>query len=617
MTHDGLQIRILLLEDNEADAEIIELELRRAGFDPIIRRVWTEAALREALTELWDVVLSDFRMPQMNATVALSLVRELAPHLPFIVLSGSVGEESAVEIVKAGAHDFFLKDRLGRLPNAITRELREARNRAERERVESRLLSMFEQAIVGIAQIDPAGHVELANDEFCRIVGRARRELDALVVADLVHPDDREGYLETFDRLTRGRGNHTAEHRMVRPDGTAVWVLDTVSANADRRGHMLAVTSVMKDITERKRASLLLEESELRFRRLADSAPVMLWMTDARGACVYVNKPWHDFTGILPSSGATCWLEAVHDEDLERVERTINAAVARKEPFRIEYRLRRRDGEYGWALDTGIPRFDDAGELLGYIGSVIDITERKTIEQERERVVDDLSRTIRLSETFVGVLSHDLRNPLAAITTASSLLLERRELSERSTVPVTRILSSANRMARMIDQLLDFTRIRFGGGQLSPEPVNLAEVCHACVDEVLVANDGVDIRLEVRGKPDGHWDRGQLSQLVSNLVANAAQHRRRPSAVVVAVDGTQSDTVRLSVHNEGSIPEDLRASMFEPFRARTGRTGGSSGLGLGLYISQHVARAHGGDIHVESGEAIGTRFVVDLPRRAG
>lgn len=609
-------IRVLICEDVADDAELVMIELRRAGHDPIMQRVCTPEALEAALEQPWDVVVSDYSMPRMKAPEALAIVRKRAPNLPFIVVSGSVGEEIAVQLMKAGAHDFFLKDKLQRLPSAIEREIRDANERAERQRAESQLRAMFEQAIVGIAQVDPAEHFELVNEEYGAIAGRSRPELLNMRLRDIVHADDRAGYAELFARTFSGGTNETSEHRLDRPDGKTVWALNSLSPIRDARGKAIAAVSVMNDITERKQAVLALEESEHRFRKMADSAPVMLWMTDAAGDCAYVNKQWRELTGVEPKCSGPCWLDVVHPDDAETVHQVVRRALDRREPFRVEYRMQRHDGSYGWALDTGIPRFDGGGELLGFIGSVIDITDRKTIEQERERVVDDLSRTIRLSETFVGVLSHDLRNPLSAITTGAHLMLQWPDAPERMRMPLSRVLNSANRMARMIDQLLDFTRMRTGGIQIDPKPVDLAELVQGCVDEILLANTRVDIRVEALGTTSGVWDRDRLSQVVSNLVANAAQHRTANTPVVVRIDGRERGFVQLSVHNDGVIPSDMLPSIFEPFRARVGRGSGSSGLGLGLYISEQVARAHGGEIRVTSDAESGTELVVMLPRTA-
>jgi signal transduction histidine kinase/CheY-like chemotaxis protein len=237
---------------------------------------------------------------------------------------------------------------------------------------------------------------------------------------------------------------------------------------------------------------------------------------------------------------------------------------------------------------------------------------------EREKLVEDLKRTVRFSEMFVGILGHDLRNPLSAIATAASLILTRAE-SERVRNPATRILTSSRRMSRMIDQILDFTQARLGQGiPLHPKQTDLAEVCRAVLDELKgEADQTSQLRLELRGTCVGIWDDDRLSQLVSNLAGNAVQHRTPGTPIGLIIDGSERDHVVLELYNEGVISPEVLPVIFEPFRSGEHRKReGSSGLGLGLYISQQIAIAHGGSISVESEPARGTRFIVILPRTA-
>lgn len=253
---------------------------------------------------------------------------------------------------------------------------------------------------------------------------------------------------------------------------------------------------------------------------------------------------------------------------------------------------------------------EDATELLELV------SERAARAIERSQI-EDLGRALRFSDLFVGILGHDLRNPLAAIMTAASLIHRRAE-SSRLTEPARRILSSAERMRRMIDQILDFTRIRMGGGiPLVRKKVDLGEVCQSMVDELEGGDGHTGIELEIVGDASGLWDEDRLAQVVSNLVGNAQQHRPSPgSAIKIRLDGTDPARVILDVWNEGAVPPELLSVIFEPLRTGADRKlAGSSGLGLGLYITHQIVAAHKGAIDVESSEAAGTHFVVGIPRK--
>jgi signal transduction histidine kinase len=212
-------------------------------------------------------------------------------------------------------------------------------------------------------------------------------------------------------------------------------------------------------------------------------------------------------------------------------------------------------------------------------------------------------------------LGHDLRNPLSAISMAAGIL-ERHFESVKIAKPVSRIRTSAERMERMIAQLLDFTRARLGQGiPLEPTPVELAELCRTVIGE-LETGTGCKVELEQRGDTHGHWDHDRLAQLVSNLAANACHHGTRGHPVTVRLDGTAGERVKLEVHNHGTISPELMPVLFEPLRSSDARKKRhqSSGLGLGLYISQQIVLAHGGELRVESDDAQGTRFLIELPR---
>ncbi len=244
---------------------------------------------------------------------------------------------------------------------------------------------------------------------------------------------------------------------------------------------------------------------------------------------------------------------------------------------------------------------------------VVQLAQLAAVALENVGLVDELSRNVRFSEMFTGILAHDLRNPLTAITTASELLLRRHE-DDRTTKSLMRIQSSAGRMRRMIDQLLDFTRARIGGGiAIDPKPTDLLPLARQLVDEVQAAAPQT-IVLEHHGDTRGEWDADRLAQVLSNLLGNAMEHGGVDEPVRFTLDGTDPAMVRLRVANAGQIPLELLPVLFDPFRRATKGERRSKGLGLGLYIAQQIVVAHSGQIDVRSTATDGTRFEVSLPR---
>ncbi|MCP3102125.1 hybrid sensor histidine kinase/response regulator [Myxococcus sp. K15C18031901] len=242
--------------------------------------------------------------------------------------------------------------------------------------------------------------------------------------------------------------------------------------------------------------------------------------------------------------------------------------------------------------------------------------ERKRVEEGLKRE-EAARRTAAFREQFLGILGHDLRNPLQAISGNAALLLRHAGLSEPQRKAINRISISADRMARMINDLLDFTRTRLGAGYvLERARMNLHEVLRQVVEELEVAHAERQFELRLTGNGWGDWDADRIAQAASNLVGNAVQYSPEDSVVRVTMADAEVG-VRLEVHNRGlPIPSERLTTIFDPFmRAQEQRGVKRNGLGLGLYITHEIVRAHGGTLGVTSTEQDGTLFWVYLPRQ--
>jgi PAS domain S-box-containing protein len=261
-----------------------------------------------------------------------------------------------------------------------------------------------------------------------------------------------------------------------------------------------------------------------------------------------------------------------------------------------------------WQTIKGVLRRPD-GTVYALFGISRDVTARRRQEQEREAEG-------RFRERFIGVLGHDLGNPLAAIRLSTAALLVRDNVPPDTQRVLHRIEGSAERMARMVKQLLDFTRARMAGGiPLRPRDTSLEDVARRIIGELELVHASRTVRLEVSGECRGHWDDERLGQVLSNLVGNALQNSPEGTPVSVRLESRGAQQ-RLEVHNAGApLPESLRAHLFEPFHRTEGPQRRSrAGLGLGLYIVSQIVQAHGGQVEVHSTLEEGTCFTVTLPR---
>jgi two-component system, sensor histidine kinase and response regulator len=225
--------------------------------------------------------------------------------------------------------------------------------------------------------------------------------------------------------------------------------------------------------------------------------------------------------------------------------------------------------------------------------------------------LEQIQQAQRMSDLFIGVLGHDLRNPLGSIVNGAALLEMKADDPDETRRKARIILNASRRMERLIQQLLDFALARVKGAiPIEPVDVDLAKSARQVVGE-LGASANVPVELEVQGDTAGVWDADRMMQVISNLVGNAVEHGATDSPVRVVIDGAAPDHVTLAVENLGTIPKETRAALFSPFKPR-GRN--SRGLGLGLYIVDQVVLAHGGRVTVDEPAPGRTRFLVRLPR---
>jgi PAS domain S-box-containing protein len=385
------------------------------------------------------------------------------------------------------------------------------------------------------------------------------------------------------------------------------------------------VALVFKNITERKQAEIKLQESEARFRNMADHAPVMMWVTAPDGGCTYLNRRWYEYTGQTEETGLGMgWLDAVHPDDAQQAGATFLSASAAREPFRLEYRLRGRDGTFRWAIDAAGPRFAADGEFLGYVGSVIDIEDRKRVERATEELLarEQVGRaqaeeSSRIKDEFLATVSHELRTPLTSILGWVQMLRAGNLAPERRAQALEIVERNSRHQAQLIEDLLDVSRILAGKLRLDVTPLDLSDVVNAAMETVRPAADAKDIRLQAALDTSGivMGDADRLQQVVWNLLANAVKFTPKGGRVQVAVTRRDSSVEVVVADTGKGIPESFLPFVFDRFRqADGGVSRAHGGLGLGLSIVRHIVELHGGTVSAHSdGEGRGASFVVTLP----
>jgi PAS domain S-box-containing protein len=362
----------------------------------------------------------------------------------------------------------------------------------------------------------------------------------------------------------------------------------------------------------KERLERTIASSEEQFRTIADFAPAKLWITDSSGQCIYLSPKWYEFSGRTPAKDLGLgWADLLHPDDRHMVEKAFAEASQLRIPFALDARFRRKDGQYRWLADAGTPRTSESGEFLGYVGVVIDVHERRSVEEQ-------LKEADRRKDEFLATLAHELRNPLAPIRNGLHLM----KLAEHDPTTVERARGMIDRqvaqMVRLIDDLLDVSRITSGKIELRKEWVNLRDAVQSAVEtsRPLIDSLGHQLVLTLPDEPILlEADQTRLAQSFSNLLQNAGKYSERGGRIFVTAQ-KEDGHVRVSVRDEGiGIPAELLPYVFDLFvqEARSRRRA-QGGLGIGLTLVKRLVELHGGAVEARSeGVGRGSEFVVTLP----
>jgi PAS domain S-box-containing protein len=479
----------------------------------------------------------------------------------------------------------------------------------------------------------PDGDVEFCNQRWLDYTGKSLGEVRGEELAAAIHPQDKSDFVEKWRAALAQGESFEAEARMRRADGCYRWFLIRAVPLREAKGGISRwygtnvdiedLKRVQEEIIDRKRSEERLLESEARFQMMADTAPVLIWMTGTDALCNYFNKPWLEFTGrSMEQEVGTGWTEGVHPDDVQGCFEGFLPAFHARRPFRMEYRLRRADGEYRWVIESGIPRYTGDGEFAGYIGSNIDITDLKHAEQERERlrqVQADLARVNRVTTMgeLTASLAHEVNQPIAAAVTSANSCIRWLEADvpnlEKARAAAVRIVKDGTRAAEIISRI----RLLFQKGTQQLELIDVNEV----IEEMIVLLRGeatrhsISVRTELAADlRQVMGDRVQLQQVVMNLMTNSIDAMK-------AVDGKRELAIRsqradneqllVSVSDTGvGLPPEQVDQIFNAFF-----TTKPHGTGMGLRICRSIVESHGGRLWAGDNSPRGASFYVSLPTR--
>lgn len=431
----------------------------------------------------------------------------------------------------------------------------------------------------------------------------------------LLHPDEAEHIEKYLNAVANGTMlAHTGELRLRTKSGQFRWFLDRSRVvMQDEFGLPLRMVGTISDITERKISEQRIAESERRFRRLADSCPMLIWTSDVNGGFDFVNEYWRNFTGQrLESLLGDHWIQGLHPDDAETYLGVYRASFDKKCEFQIEFRLLRYDGTFRIFMCRGVPRETDSGSFEGYVGACVDVSELR----EMQLKADAASKA---KSEFIAQMSHEFRTPLNAIIGFSTNLLRSDDchsLDNRQRDRISRIQRNGQHLLLIVNQLLDTARIEAGQLKVSLTACDVREViCEVAAVARPLLDDRPEVKLfvEVIGNCTAFYsDRGKLHQILLNLVSNAIKFTKKGEITIRA--NIEEGLLRCAVSDTGiGIAADEIPRVFELFYRTNTQERLVEGTGLGLTISTKLAALIGGRITVTSTLGEGSTFVLTIP----
>ena len=436
----------------------------------------------------------------------------------------------------------------------------------------------------------------------------------------LLPADQVEMHMALRLRLARGEPVDRMDIVFVHKGGRALRMSATFSPLRDARGSITGISVIARDVTARRQAEEALRESEERFRIVADAAPVLLWMSDASRCATYFNTGWLNFTGrMLEQELNHGWTADVHPDDLSNMLAVFNAAIDARVEFRYEFRLKRHDGAYRWIFSVARPRSNAGGSFAGYIGTGVDINDRREAE-DAIRARDAAQDASRLKSEFLATMSHELRTPLTGVIGFAEYLRagQAGSINEEQLECLDSIHKSSLHLLDLINGILDLSKIEAGKMELTPETFSVPDVVEEVCGVISPMAMKKRIRVQRQVVPQLSavtLDRAKFKQVLYNLLSNAVKFTEDGGRIEVAVDTPRLAhlCIRVTDTGVGIDPKDT-VKLFQSFQQLDNSiTRRHEGAGLGLALTKKIVELQQGMITVESAVGRGSVFTVTLP----
>jgi PAS domain S-box-containing protein len=555
--------KILILEDNQSDADLLRRELKKSGLIFTSEIVQTRVGFEDALQSFKpDIVLSDYSLPSFDAVSAFRIIQSKYPQIPFIIVSGVIGEENAVELIKDGVTDYASKNKLFSLSTKINRALNDTEVRKEKITTDEKLKLQTAELIRANKEL------VLQNEE------KEKRAADLIILS---------GNLQTQKEEL-----HRANDQLIMQEEKVKSINQELSQ----------LNLELEDRVANRTSALM--ESENRFRNMMETIPQIAWTNTDTGEFIFYNQRWHDYTGLnLIQTKASGLKIAIHPDDLKKSFAQFRLIRKTGDGGEFQLRGKRADGLYRWHLIRIMPIKGEKGQIQLWVGTATDIEELRLLQQQK----DD----------FISIASHELKTPITSLKASLQLLNRMKEDPSAKMLPlIVQANKSLDKVNVLVEDLLNVSRANEGQLKISPQNFVLSKVIAECCQHI--RNEGIyTIKTEGDMTVEVYADAVRIDQIVINLINNAIKYAPQSKEIGINIERING-MAKVWVCDKGpGIPPEKLRFLFDRYYRVDNSGSQYTGLGLGLYICAEIIKVHNGEIGVESELGKGTSFWFTLP----
>jgi len=556
--------KILILEDNQSDADLLLRELKKSGLRFTSEIVQTRLAFEHALKKFSpDIILSDYALPSFDAITAFRIKQSKYPHISFIIVSGVIGEENVVELIKNGVTDYASKNTLVTLSAKISRALNDSIVRKEKIIIDDQLKTQAAELIIANKEL------VFQNKE------KENRAADLVILSGNLKVRQEELSVANLLLIEQEEKVKLINHELLQ-----------LNQELEER------------VTTRTKA---LAESESRFRNMMETIPQIAWTNTIDGEVIFYNQRWYDYTGLNREQSELWGFNTViHPDDLKNSLNRFRLIRKTRDGGEFQLRGKRADGLYRWHLIRLMPIKNEEGQMQLWVGTATDIQELRLLQQQK----DD----------FISIASHELKTPVTSLKASLQLLDKMKNNPSAEMLPklIGQANKSLDKVNTLIEDLLNASKANEGQLHLSPKTFVLSKVIDECCQHV--RTEGVykittkgDMNVEV------YADASRIDQVVINFVNNAIKYAPESNEIRISIE-TINNMVKVSVIDKGpGIPPEKLRYLFDRYYRVDNSGSRYAGLGLGLYICTEIIKQHHGQIGVDSVLGKGSTFWFTLP----